>query len=56
MNARYKYYIHGVYWRIYDYQKMQPLDEQYFSREEARKRVYELNGWTYTPKKDVAKN
>lgn len=28
-----------------------PADEPlYHNREEARKRVYELNGWKYTPK------
>lgn len=27
-------------------------EPKYFNREEVRRRVYELNGWKYTPRKE----
>lgn len=57
--GEYSYSIHGRNYRIYvcDYsdgkiQTSSPVRNEplYIDREEARKRVYELNGWKYKPK------
>lgn len=57
--GEYYYSLHGRDFRIYrcDYSDGQttmssPVYEEPFfrDREEARKRVYELNGWEYKPK------
>ena len=57
--GEYSYSIHGRNYRICvcDYsdgkiQTSSPVRNEplYIDREEARKRVYELNGWKYKPK------
>lgn len=62
MNAKvgqYFYTPHGNAFRIYRYDRVtagatsaSPVNEQpfFYDREEARKRVYELNGWKYKSK------
>ena len=59
--GEYFYQICGRSFRIYkcDHsdgrtETSDPVREKppYYDRESARKRVYELNGWTYKPKKD----
>lgn len=58
--GQYMYKPHGSQYRIYrcdfnngvnsSYEEV--MSEPFFTNpEEARKRVYELNGWAYTPKK-----
>lgn len=60
--GQYHYCLRGRYFRIYRYTHVAAdgsgtaaslvMDEPSFiDREEARKRVYELNGWKYTPRK-----
>lgn len=56
-NARFSYRLQGKMYRIYEW-KHEPngssigrfTDEYFFSKEEAAKRVYELNGWNYKQK------
>ena len=57
--GQYYYTIHHGRYRIYRYDVVGPAgsisspvtDEPIFSNpEKARKRVYELNGWKYTPR------
>lgn len=59
--GQYYYTPRGRGWRIYRYTHVSdtgsaasPVLEEpiFFNREEARKRVYELNGWKYTPRKE----
>lgn len=59
--GQYYYAPRGRGWRIYRYTSVtatgsvaSPVVEEpiYFNREEARKRVYKLNGWNYKPKKE----
>lgn len=47
-NNRYHYVIRGSHWVIYKGDA--PTDEWFNSMEDARKRVFELNGWKYTGK------
>lgn len=60
--GQYYYIIRGRSWRIYRYTHVSdtgavasPVAEEpvFFNKEDARRRVYELNGWKYTPKKEV---
>lgn len=62
--GEYHYELHGRHFRIYqcsfndgvttmsDPVRGEPF---FMDREEARKRVYELNGWNYKPKSNVSK-
>lgn len=44
----YEYLKRGNQWAVYDPNGRKV--ESYFEREDARKKVFELNGWTYPPK------
>lgn len=48
---RYYYRIHGNHYDVCEKATGQrlPGEPYYYNREEARKRVYELNGWRYKP-------
>lgn len=58
--GQYFYTYHGTGIRIYQYTEVHqhgtivsepvPGEAVYFNREDARKRVYELNGWKYKSK------
>ena len=54
MKIKYHYSIRGHHFVIYQTTETpgeftpKPDEPEYSSREEARRRVYELNGWTYT--------
>ena len=57
--GQYHYAIRGRYYKIYrctykegNVESSTPVKDEpeYYDREEAKKRVYELNGWKYVPK------
>ena len=59
--GQYYYAPHGRGFRIYRYVSVtamtstaSPVTDEpiYYDREEAKKRVYELNGWNFNKKKD----
>ena len=47
--GKYYYRIHGASYEICKDGQHVRGERNYFVREEARKRVYELNGWRYKP-------
>lgn len=61
--GQYYYTIHGRYFAIYrcvfndghtSMGEKVVNEPPYYDREQARRRVYELNGWNYTPKQPKA--
>lgn len=59
--GQYSYKRMGNGWKIYRTEHNHYIgftaspvigEPKYFNREEVRRRVYELNGWKYTPRKE----
>lgn len=57
--GEYYYTLSGREYRIYRYDMVDetgsiaspvPNEPHYYNEEDARRRVYELNGWTYKPR------
>jgi hypothetical protein len=45
-SPKYSFYRHRSMWAVYDNETGQKVC-YYFEREDARKKMYELNGWNY---------